>query len=347
LADQVPEDSAPPGQRYDVRAELIRWLCIDSAAAKLVDPLGLQVQAARVVGQLDVSFATVPFPLLFRNSRFPKDIDLSDSQLVALSLAGSGTRGIDARGMSVRNDLYRGSGFSAEGEVSFVGANLSGDLDARDGHFKNLGKSALSADRVKAASVFLGDGFSAEGEVRLTGANLSGDLEAINGYFKNPGKTALNTDGLKAAGWFNLNSSMIDGEVDLRGSDVKSAFFLQNLNSKNGAPTLVLDLSHSTVRLLFDDQRSWPAQGNLNLDGFVYTRLRGGPADAINRLRWLKLQQQRDTHATTFTPQPYEQLARILREVGDDSGAKSVLMAMENARFSYGKLGVAGSVELD
>lgn len=79
LADQVPDDSAAPGQRYDIRAHLIRWLCIDSAAAKLVDPVGLWVDAARVVGQLDVRFATVPFPLVFRNSRFLKNIALDDS----------------------------------------------------------------------------------------------------------------------------------------------------------------------------------------------------------------------------------------------------------------------------
>lgn len=84
--------------------------------------------------------------------------------------------------MSVRNNLHLSKDFSADGEVRLVGANLSGDLDAEGGHFKNPGKTALSADGLKAASVFLRDGFSADGEVRLQEANLSGVLEAEGGH---------------------------------------------------------------------------------------------------------------------------------------------------------------------
>ncbi len=150
-ADRVPDEGTAPLQKYDVRAKLIRWLCVDPAAAKLVDPRGLNIHAARVVGQLDFSFATVPFPLFFANSRFTDDIILIGSQLRALSLAGSHTRSIVADRVAVRHGLFLKDGFSADGEVRLPGANLDGTLDAEGGHFKNPGKVALHADGLKAA----------------------------------------------------------------------------------------------------------------------------------------------------------------------------------------------------
>jgi hypothetical protein len=74
-----------------------------------------------------------------------------------------------------------------------------------------------------------------------------------------------------------------------------------------------------------DDQESWPRAGNLNIDGFVYGRIARGPTDAEARLQWLALQAE-------FTPQPYRQLAKVLRELGDDQGARRVLYKMEKLR---------------
>jgi len=420
-ADQAPDQGAARRQKYDVRAKLMRWLCVDPAAANLVDPRGTRVRAARVVGQLDLSFATVPFPLLFENSRFTEDIILTGSQLVALSLAGSHTRGIKANGVTVRHGLflnigfsadsevrlqwanikgtfvadgghfkdpskvalradwlkasvvslldgfsaegevslaeanldgdlesdgqfknpgevalaanglkatnvYFRNGFSAEGEVSLIGANLSGRLES-GGHFKNPGKFALSADGLKAAGVLLRNGFSAEGEVSLPRANLSADLES-DGQFKNPGEVALSADGLKAAAVLLRNGFSVEGRVVFSGSNIKGPLDLR----PKGADELVLDLDDATVGSLSDEEKSWPKQGNVNLDGFVYTRIVGGPKDAQSRLRWLDLQRP-------FSAQPYEQLAKVLREEGDEAGAKSVLIAMGNARWRFGTLG--------
>jgi hypothetical protein len=445
--DQVPNQGTALRQKYDVRANLIRWLCVYPAATKLVDPRGPRIHAARVVGRLDLSFITVPFPLLFENSRFIEDVSLVGSQLVSLSFAGSHTRKILADGVTVRDGLFLNGGFSADGEVSLTSANIIGNLDAENGHFKNVGKVALSAEHLKGAIVSLNNGFSAEGEVRLRGANIAGDLVADGGNFKNPDKFALNADGLKAAnvfltegfsaegevrfpranitgdldaagahitnldgvalnidglkafyvllgdgfsaegevslvaanlsgylnasngrfknpgnlalaadelttsGYFVLDSSSVDGKVTLRGANVKGPLFLRNLRSavkrpqflpdlwSEGDGHLALDLEQATVGSLYDDPESWPEPGNLNLNGFVYTSIGEGPTDSNDRLRWLRLQQAQDTHSNAFAPQPYEQLAKVLREAGDDAGAKSVLIAMENARWWYRESG--------
>jgi hypothetical protein len=226
---------------------------------------------------------------------------------------------------------------SAEGKVRLPGANLSGDLDCSGSTFKNPGKRALSADGLKAADVFLRS-VSAEGDVRLPEADLSGTLECGGGKFKNPDGTALNAEKLKAAAVFLRNDFAVAGAVDLLEANVKGALYWQDLKKQKGEEAALI-LSHATVGQLFDDQESWPEQGNLDLDGFVYNRFGSEPRDAPGRLDWLALQQPKNTEQITFKPQPYEQLAKVLREDDDDRGAKSVLIAMEDTRRQYGKLG--------
>src|SRR5580658_171327 len=51
-----------------------------------------------------------------------------------------------------------------------------------------------------------------------------------------------------------------------------------------------------------------------------------------SRLEWLRRQ------GPGYWPQSYRQLARVLREAGDDFGARRVLVAMEDARRKYGNL---------
>src|SRR5215469_1592021 len=50
------------GPERQIRAELIRWLCLDRRARDRVDQ-GIFVHAAKIVGGLNLSFVTVVFPL--------------------------------------------------------------------------------------------------------------------------------------------------------------------------------------------------------------------------------------------------------------------------------------------
>ena len=378
-ADGPPDDEGTKRMPFDVDAELIRWLCVDLSAAKLVDPKGIQLHGARIVGQLDLSYVNVPFPLSFQNSRFVEDINLAFSQLVNFDLSGSQVRSITANNMTVRGDFILSHGFIAEGEVRLPDANLTGDLDCEGGTFKNPGGIALGTDGLSAAAVFFNNGFNALGEVRLVEAHLGGELDCDGGTFSNQAGYALNADGLKATAIL-LRQSRAKGRVSLIGADLAAnlecdggtfknstgyalsadglkganVYFRNGFSAEgevdfptanvsgafewiNAAPgyrnAVVLNLTHATVGSLFDDAGSWPRQGNLYLDGFVYSHFyEGSPQDASSRLRWLDLQ------GPSFIPQPYEQLAKVLREIGDEAGARTVLIAMENARRQYGNL---------
>jgi hypothetical protein len=102
--------------------------------------------------------------------------------------------------------------------------------------------------------------------------------------------------------------------------------------SLGGSRIARLDLRHAVVGPIGDDEQSWPKKGSLFLDGFTYERIGEGPTSAKKRLEWIARQPE------GFTPQPYRQLAKVLREAGDDSGARKVLIAMEDARLKHGGL---------
>src|SRR5947209_26247 len=56
-----PAKAGEWGAEREVRADLIRWTCVNQTAREQVDPKGIQVFGAKVVGKLDLSYAAVPF----------------------------------------------------------------------------------------------------------------------------------------------------------------------------------------------------------------------------------------------------------------------------------------------
>src|SRR5260370_40887533 len=89
--DSDPATAEGWGRERETRAELIRWLCVDQEASKKVDPRGVKVYAAKITNGLDLSFATVPFPLSLVRCRLTHDSDLRNVTIPALYLDGSST----------------------------------------------------------------------------------------------------------------------------------------------------------------------------------------------------------------------------------------------------------------
>jgi hypothetical protein len=210
------------GPQREIRAGLIRWLCVDHDAASAVDPRGIQVRAAKITGALDLSHASAPFPLILGRCRFTDDANLISMDFPMLSLGGSRVLSITADSANVRGSVFLRAGFSAEGEVRLLGARIGGDLDCSGGAFKNPGKDALQADRADVrGSVFLCEGFIAEGAVRLLNAQICGNLDCSGGIFRNPGKEALSADRANVNGSVFLNERFsAEGAVRLLGAQI-------------------------------------------------------------------------------------------------------------------------------
>jgi hypothetical protein len=267
-------------------------------------------------------------------------------------------------GASIDGTVFFNEGFHAKGKVQLIGAQIAGDLDCHPlATFENPPRAgepesglALVADgAIVKGSAFLSDKFIANGEVRLLGAHIERDLVCSGAMLENPlqsdgaeGGYALSADGAVVTGTVFLNDGFI-AKDDVRlpgiqigaelgclgatfvkkliveGAVVKGTLYWRNIVNANN---MSLSLIGASVGSLADDVNSWPAPGNLELDGFTYRRISGNsPRDAKSRLDWLGRQ-------ATFSSQPYQQLANVLRDSGDGDSAKEVLVEMESRRRS-------------
>jgi hypothetical protein len=82
------------GFERDVTADLIRWLLVDREASTFVDPLGIQIDAARIGGALDLSFVHKEFPSFFKRCRLVEPVSLLFAHLGSVQLSGCLSREI-------------------------------------------------------------------------------------------------------------------------------------------------------------------------------------------------------------------------------------------------------------
>ena len=364
-AENDPKYGDTWGESRTIRAEIIRWLCVDREATKHVDAMGIRIGAAKIDGQLDLQYVTVSVPLVLWQCTVQEGVVLNgaDTRLLAFirsSLGNLSGVALSADGVQVRGAVFLRDGFQAKGEVRLIGATIGGDLDCTGGAFHNASGIAWDAEGIHVnGRVLLHDGFEAEGMVRLPGATIGGDLDCTGGAFRNPGGFALFADGVQvhssvslgdgfqAEGEVHLLGATIGGDLDCTGgvfhnpdgialfadkAHMGSYVFLRDGFRATG----IVSLMDANAGPLVDDETSWPAPGTLRVSGFVYTTIAGGRANAKARLRWLERQLP-----DSFSPQPYQQLAKVLRESGREGDAKQVLIAKERVRRKRGNLGWA------
>jgi hypothetical protein len=198
-----------PGWKRDreIDADLIRWLSVYRKANEQVDPRGLQIQAAKITGNLDLADLLVPFPIGLRNCALNEDANLVQVQIPRLDLGGSWIKAIAGDGAIVKGGVFLNDGFHADGEVQLPGAQIDGDLVCKGGTFNNPEGYALTAyGAVVKGNVFLSEGFQAYGEVNLSGARVGGSLEC-SGTF---------------SGEVTLPGAQIDGDLVCKGGTFKN-----------------------------------------------------------------------------------------------------------------------------
>lgn len=250
-----------------------------------------------------------------------------------------GGKAIFADGMDIKGCVYLRDGFKANGAVRFLGAAIGGDFDCTNGEFINESGKAISADgmAVKGA-VFLRDGFRANGEVSFPGAVIGRDFDCTDGEFINECGQAISADGMAVKGAvFLRNGFKAEGLVSLEGATIGEHFFWSNVNLPQKT---ILDLRNAKTGVLSDDEKSWPAKGNLFLDGFVYENIGDdAPKDANSRIKWLDRQGDE-----RFRPGPYEQLAMVLEKMGHNEDAKKIRIEKEEELTKRGGFGLPTSI---
>ncbi len=327
-----PADAGSWGPERRIRSSLLAALCADPRMQKLVDWRGIYLYGADITGRLDLYCANIPFQLALCNCRIASFMDLCSSELVGLDLSNSRIHRAHADGVVVRKDLFLGYGFDSEFGVRLRGAHIGGAFDCSAGMFGSAlatggasKQKALDANGIiVGGDVFLCDGFVSNGEVDLTGSQIGGDLYFSGGKLLGTPNALAAHRSIVGGAIFLSDGFWTAGKVDFTGTKVSGALSTSKGLFGQGA----LHLPNVSTRALVDSETEWPEAPDLDLEGFTYGRISNEQRiDVGARLRWLALQPP-----SPFRPQPYLQLATVVRESGDSNGALLVLEKMEQLR---------------
>ncbi len=290
------------GAARTVRAELIEWLVSDPHTSPLVHPSGLALAGARTAGSLDLSYATVDKPLTLIRCFIPDGINLLSAHLQDITVRRSRTGPVFGNLAIVHGDASFLMG--AFGPVSFMRARIDGTLDLTGARIANADEDAVNLVEANVGGdVLFHDGFTADGIVYARLAKIGHDLSFHDAEFSG------------------------NGELDAERATIDGTFYWVGVKHTDKT---VLDLEDAHAGAIWDDEESWPAPGNLVLNGFVYGDIAGGPSDGPSRLRWLALQ------PPEYHSQPFRQLATVLSAMGRDDGAIQVRIAKEIAQRRFG-----------
>jgi len=249
------------------------------------------------------------------------------------------------------DDGTAGPPFAADGAVRLARADIAGQLSCGGAHLKGTDRHgyALVADGIRVgAAVLLDHWFTSAGTVSFKSARADqlvlGPARATGASGITFTFTAAEAQIARDLTW--APHERFSGRVDLEDAHVGE---LDDDWTPTGDP------AHGY----------WPAGGRLHLNGLTYGGL--GDASAEQRLRWIRSQyrqsqpkkgvtqwpewirtqyqagqHKRDKHKkakhTDFAAQPYEELAAMYRERGQDSEAREVAIARRSDLRTYGSL---------
>jgi len=306
-----PANDAGRGDKWGpdrtIRAELLKWLCTDPAALQYVHESGPSLAAARIAGKLDLSYLRGPKPITLLRCYAPDGFDISYAQLTSFEVKRSKIGPINGDMVTSAGDVafMRGS----YGPVSLFRARIGNNLNFSGGNFvAGAAEAAVSlVDANIAGDVLFLEGFKTDGFVDMRLAKVGDSVTFKNVQFVGGGDNGLNAERVAIEGtlyWFSV-------AVTAR---------------------TVLDLENASAGALWDDSSSWPAKGNLVIDGFAYNDFSGGPSDAAGRLKWLALQ------PVGYHPRPYRRVAKVLRDDGREAEANTVEIAKEVEHRRFGEM---------
>ena len=263
-----------------------------------------------------------------------------------------------ADGMKAGGGMELGESCTTEGALRLVGADIAGDLKMSGAHLhgKDDEGNALVANGIRVSGDIIFDkssrssdavGSTADGGLSFRSAHVGGSLQLRPE--KLAGKKALDLEGARIAHDLEWKPvQQISGQVILEDTEVG----------------LLKD------NLAKDPNGYWPSVHPgplLRLNGFTYRGFGGEPCTVDDRLRWIgslgKAKQVKDSTGTEdsaltgtedreltgtedreltgtryFASQPYEQLAAVYRQAGQDTEARKVAIARRADLRKYGDL---------
>ncbi|MGW0858242.1 oxidoreductase [Streptomyces sp. NPDC002690] len=275
--------------------------------------------------------------------RVDRGVRLTDAQIGTDLLINQISVGCDRRGRAIAADgLSVAQDLQAEmietyGEVSLRGATVGGSLSLRGSRLRAAdGRKALNAPQLRV-----------ERTLYLTEAWVStetGNQGTTPPYGIVHGPTSDLTPArgsrsqiFECRGGVRLDDGRFGDVLDLH----LARFVLEPQEELSLRRIVVPELRFSLERpeegrvvlngarvvTLIDLSSSWPGPGGLAMGGFVYENLVPyGHFPLSRRLEWVL------AATPEYVPEPYERLATVLRNCGEDADAREVLLAKQRRR---------------
>lgn len=200
-----------------IRAELIRELLLGRRGE--LDPRGIRLRKAKVVGTLDLDYVTANVGLDLVDCAVEERMTLSHAVLPRLVLTKSHIAGLNAEGIRVSGDLILI-------DATVTGAGTTGAIRLRDAHTSTLAMEglearndsgpALHADRLRVDSImFFGGaklfGAGERSAVRLLGAQVGGAVNGKGAEIRNGSGPALHAAEITVGGNMFLEHAVMSG----------------------------------------------------------------------------------------------------------------------------------------
>jgi hypothetical protein len=238
-------DCSDEAARRPVDAGVLRRCCLELAGQ--IDPRGIRLENAQVVGQLDLAGVEVPFPLRFENCEFDSPLAADGARLHELALTGCvPLPGLLGNGLRVRRDLdlsrstvsgalRTSASATRRSAIWLCESDIGGRLLCRDTVIRADGERAIQADRMHVgATIGLLHHFTAFGEVRLLGVRIDGSLDMTGGRIEHAAGPALDLgDAVIGGNVFIIDDPaggrpVIRGRIDMGSTRISGQFILRN-----------------------------------------------------------------------------------------------------------------------
>lgn len=323
------DPKSPDGwkKNRELRGTFLEAILLHEPFSSALTHKGVRIIGAWFREKIDLESAEIDHEVWLDWSRVENSVKLSGARTGhLLSLEGS---------TFLREVILSRAKFG--GQLNMVGSKFIGKLDMDSmevsGNLIMRGKAEFGDVRLRAAKI--------GGQLDMTGSKFTGKLDmdsmTIGSHlFMRRGaefKGGVNLRSMKIGGTLQFaESTFLGSQVDLTELEVHEEILFED--KKWGRPTwgektrLILRNARAGAIQDTDKDGVWP--NRLELEGFQYDRLGGvrtvAQSAASRRpptwyVDWLK----RDV---TYSPQPYEQLAKVLRDMGLVDKANTVLFAM-------------------
>ncbi|OLR91215.1 hypothetical protein BJP25_31275 [Actinokineospora bangkokensis] len=263
----------------------------------------------------------------------------------------------------------------AYGQVRLVDGVVHGSASLSRARLRAAGRDALFADRLRVGGTLFLRRARISGSVRLQNATIGSSLDCSGAWLIKPrlrpegtvkpsldarvatiGKDLLCSRGFRATGGVRVRLAEVGKRVTFAGARLggatkpghpvpEKALQAYGLSTQElvllfrpgRPPAGLVNLSRATAASVVDGPGLWAARGGVLLEDFTYSAISAVPEVSVRqRLAWLRAVQP------DFAPGPYEQLAAVYSQGGEEEMAQVV--QVERQRRRYSELHWAGQV---